>query len=243
MTRESTMLRTIVTIPTYNERENIDPLLDAILNLGAEGLETLVVDDDSPDRTAAAVQQVASRRPGVHLLVRTTERGRGTAGVAGFRRALEMKADLVFEMDADFSHHPRHLPDMVRVLRDREADMVVGSRFIQGGRDADRPFRRRLISELARRYIRLVLGVKPQDVTSGYRGFTAALLEACDLATCRASGPSILLEILFRATLKGFSIKEVPIEFCDRTRGQSTLTFKILLQSLIFVPRLRMRGW
>jgi dolichol-phosphate mannosyltransferase len=237
------MSRTIVTIPTYNERENIGPLLDGLLDLGVPGLETLVIDDDSPDGTAGVVREVAARRPGVHLLVRPDDRGRGTAGVAGFRRALEMGADFVIEMDADFSHHPRFLPALLAVLHADEADIAVGSRFVPGARDADRPVHRRLISELARRYIRAVLGLAIQDVTSGYRAFTARALRECDLATCRARGPSILQETFFRAKVRGLKMLEVPIEFEDRKRGQSTLSLKILVQSLFFVPALRLRGW
>lgn len=237
------MSRTIVTIPTYNERENIGLLLDAILDLGVPGLECLVIDDSSPDGTAQVVEGVRARRSGVHLMVRTGQRGRGTAGIAGFVKALELGADFVFEMDADFSHAPAYLPPMVDVLAKGEAEMVVGSRFIPGGKDADRPFSRRVISEVARRYTRILLGLPVEDVTSGYRGFTRGLLEAVELSTFRSTGPSILQELMFRARVKGFRMKELPIEFVDRTRGQSTLTFKILVQSLLFVPRLRLRGW
>jgi dolichol-phosphate mannosyltransferase len=237
------MLRTIVTVPTYNERENIGQLLDALLDLAVPGLEVLVIDDASPDGTADVVTQVAARRPGVHLLLRQGQRGRGTAGIAGFQKALEMGADFVFEMDADFSHQPKYLPQMVDVLTRGEAEMVVGSRFIPGGRDADRPFARRMVSEVARRYTRVLLSLPVQDVTSGYRGFSRALLSAVELSTFTSTGPSILQELMFRANVKGFRMKEIPIEFVDRTRGQSTLTLKILIQSLIFVPRLRLRGW
>ena len=237
------MPRTIVTIPTYNERLNIGLLLDAILDLQIPGLECLVVDDSSPDGTAQVVEEVAARRAGVHLMVRKGQRGRGSAGIAAFQRALEMGADFVFEMDADFSHDPRYLPGMVSVLTGNSADMVVGSRFIPGGKDADRPFSRRMISEVARRYTRILLSLPVEDVTSGYRGFSRELLTAVELGTFRSTGPSILQELMFRARVKGYRMKEVPIEFVDRTRGQSTLTFKILVQSLLFVPRLRLRGW
>lgn len=237
------MPRTIITVPTYNERENITLLLDAVLDLKVEGLEVLVIDDSSPDGTADAVRAVAARRPGAHLLLRTTERGRGTAGIAGLRKALGMGADFVFEMDADFSHQPRYIPPMLEILTSGGAELVLGSRFIPGGKDADRPFVRRIISELARRYTRGLLGLPVLDVTSGFRGFSRRLLEAVELATFVSTGPSIVQELMFRAHVRGFRMAEIPIEFVDRTRGQSTLTFKILAQSLLFVPRLRLRGW
>ena len=237
------MSRTIITVPTYNESQNIGLLLDALLDLAVPGLEVLVVDDSSPDGTADVVRGVAARRPGVHLMVRTGQRGRGTAGIAAFQRALEMGADFIFEMDADFSHDPKYLPGMVKVLEGKEAELVVGSRFIPGGRDADRPIVRRAISEVARRYTRTLLGLPVEDVTSGYRGFSRALMEAVELSTFRSTGPSIVQELMFRAQVKGFRMKELPIEFVDRTRGESTLTFKILIQSLLFVPNLRLRGW
>lgn len=237
------MSRTIVTVPTYNERENIGLLLDALLDLKLPGVEVLVIDDNSPDGTAEVVRGVAARRPGVHLMVRTGQRGRGTAGIAGFRSALEMGADFVFEMDADFSHDPKYLPGLLDVLQKNEAEIAVGSRYVPGGKDADRPFVRRMISEVARRYTRILLSLPIEDVTSGYRGFSRAVLEAVELNTFTSTGPSIVQELMFRAHVKGFRMKELPIEFVDRTRGQSTLTLKILIQSLVFVPRLRLRGW
>jgi len=237
------MPKTIVTIPTYNERENIGKLLNAIHDLGLVDLETLVIDDRSPDGTGEVVREIQSCRPGIHLIVREGQRGRGTAGIAGFCRALEMGADFVFEMDADFSHHPRYLPEMVRILEGGQTDIVLGSRFIPGGRDADRPLHRRLISEVARRYTRVCLGLSPQDVTSGYRGFRAQALRECEVQTCRSTGPSLLQELLFRAAIKKLVIRETPIEFMDRARGQSTLTLSILIRSLLFVPYLRLRGW
>lgn len=237
------MSRTFVTVPTYNERDNIGLLLDALLDLGLPGVEVLVIDDASPDGTADVVRAVAARRHGVHLMVRTGQRGRGSAGIAGFKKALELGADFVFEMDADFSHDPRYLPALVAMLERGEAELVVGSRFIPGGQDADRPFVRRMISEIARRYTRTLLSLPVEDVTSGYRGFSRRLLEAVDFDTFSSTGPSIVQELMFRAHVKGFKMKELPIVFVDRTRGQSTLTFKILVQSLLFVPRLRLRGW
>jgi dolichol-phosphate mannosyltransferase len=237
-------MKTVVTIPTYNEAANIGLLLDAILDLRIEGLSCLVVDDDSPDGTAKVVEEVAVRRVGaVELLVRKNARGRGTAGIAGFKRALAMGAAVVVEMDADFSHDPRYLPQLLDPLGRDEADLVIGSRFVPGGRDIDRGAHRRLVSWAARHYVRLLLGVKVEDVTAGYRAFSAALMRELDLDTCRSRGPSLVEELLFRAHKKRARIVEVPIEFKDRTRGASTLTARILAQTLFFVASLRWRGW
>ena len=238
------MHRIIATIPTYNESENITDLINDLLDLKLPGLEVLVIDDDSPDGTSNLVDSCARKREGVHLLTRKTERGRGSAGIAGFKKALEMGADFVVEMDADYSHHPRFLPGLVDVLVKGEADIAIGSRFVPGGEDMHRPFVRQLISELARRYIRVVLGLNHiEDVTSGYRGFSAAVLRAVELDTLRSTGPSIVSELLFRSHRKGFKVAERPIEFRDRERGESTLTLGILVENLMFMPRLRLRGW
>lgn len=238
------MSKTIVTVPTYNESLNIVPLIDELLATGVPGLEILVIDDDSPDRTWALVDEAARRDTRVHLLRRLGERGRGTAGVAGFERALELGADHVFEMDADFSHQPRYLPAMAALLTSGSADVVIGSRYVAGGQDFDRGAARQLISTLARRYIQVVLGLTGvEDVTSGYRGFTRAALEAVQVQTLTSRGPSIVSEILFRASRRALRIREIPIEFIDRKRGTSTLTTKILIDNLLFMPKLRRRGW
>lgn len=233
----------LVIIPTYNEKENIQDIVSHVLRLSPV-FDVLVVDDNSPDGTAGVVKDLQAQWPTrVHLLERAGKQGLGTAYIAGFKWAIAKRYDFVFEMDADFSHDPRYLPALVAMLERGEAELVVGSRFIPGGQDADRPFVRRMISEIARRYTRTLLSLPVEDVTSGYRGFSRRLLEAVDFDTFSSTGPSIVQELMFRAHVKGFKMKELPIVFVDRTRGQSTLTFKILVQSLLFVPRLRLRGW
>lgn len=232
------MQRCVVVIPTYNERENIGPLIEEILALPLP-LEILVVDDDSPDGTAGIVREKARRHPGVHLLHRTAERGRGSAGIAGFRQALAMGAEVVVEMDADFSHHPRHIPAMLE--RIRECDLVLGSRFVPGGADLDRGWLRQGITRLAGLYVRTLLGIRTRDVSSGFRCFRREVLERLDLDRMISTGPSVVLEVLYQVVLQGWRVCEIPIIFADRRQGESKLNFGILLETLIMVLRLRAR--
>ena len=228
----------VVMIPTWNERDNIAPLLDELLALPLP-LVLLVVDDNSPDGTAEVVRGMAAEHSRVHLLVRQEGRGRGSAGIAGFRRALEMGAAIVVEMDADFSHQPRHLPAMLAALR--RCDLVIGSRFVEGGADLDRGWLRRVITRLAGCYVRLILGLSTRDVSSGYRCFRRAALEKLDLDQLQSTGPSVVLEILYRTVLAGFRVVEVPIVFVDRHQGESKLNMRILLQTLLMVACIRFR--
>ena len=227
----------VVIIPTWQERENIALLLSELLALPIP-LEVLVVDDDSPDGTAAIVEEIANSNPHVHLLLRASERGRGSAGIAGFRQALEMGAAVVVEMDADFSHHPSHLPAMLNALYD--CDLVIGSRFVSGGADLDRGWLRQLITRLAGIYVRTLLGLSIRDVSSGYRCFRREALANLDLDGMLSTGPSVVLEVLYKLILRGWRVVEVPITFADRRQGESKLNLRILLQSLLMVVKLRM---
>lgn len=229
--------RTVIVIPTYNEAENIRPLLASIHDLLPE-VHLLVVDDDSPDGTWRLVEEAAQENPHIHLLHRTTERGRGSAGIAGFRWALDYGAKFVVEMDADFSHQPQYLPDIL--LKLKEADFVLGSRYVPGGRDSDRGTLRQGISVLANGYARWVLGVPIRDCTSGYRAYRAEVLQRMRLESIDTNGPAILSDMLFRIKLLGCSMAEVPIVFIDRQRGESTLTPAILLEGLWNILRLRL---
>ncbi|CAG0938112.1 dolichol-phosphate mannosyltransferase [Candidatus Brocadiaceae bacterium] len=230
-------------IPTYNERENIGNLIREILNLKIPDLHIVVVDDNSPDGTSGVVKNLSKEHPEVELLLRTAERGRGSAGIAGFKYALEHGADAVIEMDADFSHHPKYIPYMLEAIQN--ADMVIGSRFISGGKDVNRGIIRKVITNLAGIYVRVLLGLKIKDVSSGYRCFKRKVLEAIELDSMVSTGPSIVSEVFYRAHLKGFSIKEIPIAFEDRIRGQTKLNYKILIKTLLMVlkfKRLNKRG-
>jgi dolichol-phosphate mannosyltransferase len=227
---------TYVMIPTYQEAENIRELVQEIRREAPEA-QILVVDDNSPDGTAAIVREIGRTDPRVQVMVRATDRGRGTAGRDGFKRALELGADRVVEMDADYSHHPRYLPAILAASKG--ADVVLGSRCVPGGGERGRPLHRRIVTRLAGRLLRLLLGVDVRDPSSGYRCFRREVLEAVDLDGLVSTGPAIVSELLYRARLKGFSITEVPILFEDRTRGTSKLTVSTLFHVLKTVLRLR----
>lgn len=232
-------MKTMVTILTYNERENIGPLLSKITNL-KEGVEVLVVDDDSPDGTWSIVEDYSKKNPKVHLLRRTSERGRGLAGIAGFKYALENKADYVIEMDGDLSHDPKYIPEFLKKIED--CDAVIGSRLLPGGGETGRGFLRRLITRLAAIYVRILLGFKVTDPTSGYRCYRGKVLKAIDIGTLRAKDPFLLTEMLFRCYKKDFRIKEIPILFQNRKSGASKIGWKILVTYLFKVLKLRVRG-
>ena len=233
-----TLERVIVTVPTYNEALNVDPLLDALLALKPP-VEVLVADDDSPDETWRRVAARAEREPRVHLMHRKTDRGRGLAGRAAFVRALEMGADAAVEMDADFSHPPGAVPRLLAKLEEGY-DLVLGSRAVSGGKDVGRPALRRLITALANVYIRIVLGLSVRDCNSGFRAWRASALRAVRVEETISPGPAIVQELLFKAKLAGLRIAEVPIEFVERARGESTLTLRKLIQGYVMVLRLRL---
>lgn len=230
-------MKTYVMIPTYNERENIGNLVREILNLKISDIHIVVVDDNSPDGTSEVVKNLAKEYPEVEMLLRTTGRGRGSAGIAGFKYALEHGADCVVEMDADFSHHPKYIPSFLEAIQ--EADMVIGSRAVAGGQDINRGIVRRVITFLASVYVKMLLGLKIKDVSSGYRCFKRKVLEAIELDSMISTGPSIVSEVFYRAHLKGFSIKEIPIEFADRTHGQTKLNYIILIKTLLMVLKFK----
>lgn len=232
-------MKTMVTILTYNERENIGPLLDAIMNL-QEDIVALVVDDNSPDGTWKIVEDYAKRNPRVHLLRRTSDRGRGLAGIAGFKYALENKADYVIEMDGDLSHDPKYIPEFLKKIED--CDVVIGSRLVPGGGEVGRGFLRRLITRLAGTYVRALLGFKVTDPTSGYRCYRGKVLKAIDIGTLMAKDPFLLSEMLFRCYKRDFRIKEIPILFRDRKAGASKIGWKILVTYLFKALKLRVRG-
>lgn len=236
MSEEKHSIPVMAMLPTYNEAANVRQLIEALLDT-TEGMEVVVVDDNSPDGTWRITGEIAERDPRVHLVHRKGVRGRGSAGVAGLRYAVEAGAELVVEMDADWSHHPRHIPAMLEAAR--TADVVIGSRFVAGGSESGRSSIRRSITGLANTYIRVVLGLRIRDCTSGFRVFRRQALEQIDLSRMRSNGPAIVQEILMACKRAGCRFAEVPIRFERRRAGQSTLTLKILLTSLVSVLRFR----
>ena len=230
--------KVVVMIPTYNERENIGPLIQDILALPIEdNVSVLVVDDYSPDGTAGEVTDIGRRDPRVCLLLRKEKRGRGLAGIAGFKEALGLGADFIVEMDGDGSHQPVFIPALLDAARRR--DLVLGSRFVEGGKDADRPPHRRLVTFLVRHFIRRLFSVPVRDVSSGFRCFRREVLEKVGLDGLVSTGPSVVLEILYKAHRLGFAIEEVPIVFVDREKGKTKLTGLTLWRTLLMAIRIR----
>lgn len=216
-----------VLLPTYNERENIEALIPALFE--QVDCRVLVVDDASPDGTAEAVERLQKRFPRLRLIKRR-RRGRGSAGVAGFRAILQTPAKAVVEMDADFSHDPRDVPRLLAGLS--KYDIVIGSRLVRGAMDQERSLSRRWTTKLANRYIAAVLRMPPWDITSGFRVYRREVLETVLANPMASNGPSIVVEVLYNAYLQGFYIGQVPIVFRERRKGRSKLGPKILLQSL-----------
>lgn len=231
-------MKIIATVPTYNEAENIVPLIDSLLKT-SRFLDVLVIDDNSPDGTWRIVGGIARKNPRVHLLHRTEEKGRGTAGIAGFKKALELGADLVVEMDADWSHHPRYIRPLLSASK--RADVVIGSRLIAGGGETGRNPVRTLITLCANLYIRTILQLPVKDCTSGYRVFRRWVLEKIDWDRVHSTGPAIVQEVLVAARALGARFAEVPITFEERRAGTSTFNSKILLAGLMAQLRLRLQ--
>lgn len=225
-------------VPTYNESGNIERLIKEILAQG-DDIGIVVVDDDSPDGTWRIVEEYSKKDPRVHLLRRVGRRGRGTAGIEGFLYAVRQGVEFIIEMDADFSHNPSYIPEFLKQMDD--CDLLIGSRMVKGGGESGRSPLRRWITKGANLYIRLILGLPYKDSTSGYRVFRREVLEAIGLDDLISTGPSIVQEVLYKAHLKGFRIKEYPIIFEDRTVGQSTFNTRIMRQSLMMIPKIRCR--
>jgi dolichol-phosphate mannosyltransferase len=225
-----------VVIPTYNEHDTIALLLEQILALPR--FRVLVVDDNSPDGTGDIVAACSREEPRVGLLARAGKQGLGTAYLAGFRRALAEGADYIFEMDADFSHDPMYLPQLLEAA-DRY-DLVLGSRYVPGGGTTDWGMIRRLISQGGNLYARLVLGLPVADATGGFRCYRRQVLETVPLDAVRSNGYSFQIEMVYRTMRAGFQIGEVPIIFPDRRVGQSKMSRRIVVEALINVWKLRL---
>ncbi|HLC64653.1 MAG TPA: polyprenol monophosphomannose synthase [Candidatus Nanoarchaeia archaeon] len=227
-------MKTHVMVPTYNEAGNIGKLLN---ELSLYNVDIVVVDDNSPDGTAEIVKDIMKGNDKVHLLLRKEKRGRGNAGKDGYKYCLENGADYILEMDADFSHEPRDVPRLIEAMND--ADVVLGSRFAEGGSQVGRNILRRTITFFANLYIRLLLGLKVKDCNSGFRCFRREVLEGIDAGKIFSTGPDIVQEVLYKAHLKGFKIKEIPIVFHERVKGESKLGWKQLWRGYLMVLKLK----
>ena len=232
-------MKTFVMIPTYNEKENIRNLIDKILKLKIKNLHIVVADDNSPDGTWKLVQEISRKNKNVHLLLRKKDKGRGAAGKDGFIYCLKHGADAIVEMDADMSHDPKYIPKMIEELKN--ADLVLGSRRVKGSKEIGRGLLRRFVTFGANLYIRLLLGIKVKDCNSGFRCFKRKVLEGIKAENLQSKGPAIVQEVLFKAHLKGFKIKEMPITFVNRTKGKSKLGIPQLAAGYFMVLKLKMQ--
>ena len=221
--------RALVIIPTYNEKDNVGQVIPLVLRQDPS-LDVLIVDDNSPDGTAAIVTEMGHTNPRVHLLQRPGKLGLGTAYIAGFKWGLAHGYDYLLEMDADLSHDPCEIPNFLNAMAD--ADLVLGSRYINGVRVMNWPIRRLLLSRGASLYVRLVTGLPVMDPTGGFKCFRRSVLETIDLDRIRSNGYAFQIEMTYKAWMKGFRIREIPITFTDRYAGQSKMSGGIVREAL-----------
>ncbi len=231
--------KVLVVIPTYNERTNLPLLIPAVLGQDPR-IDVLIVDDSSPDGTGELADELAVADPRVHALHRAAKEGLGKAYIAGFKWALERGYDFVFEMDADFSHDPKFIPEFLRAAED--ADLVIGSRYKAGVNVINWPMSRLLLSIGANQYARWVTGLPLADSTGGFKCFRRRVLEAISLDRVRSNGYAFQIEMSFLAWKKGFRIKEIPIVFTDRVEGQSKMNKRIVREAIWMVWWLRLRS-
>jgi dolichol-phosphate mannosyltransferase len=224
-------------LPTYNERENLEPMLRALGEVLGPDDRVLVIDDNSPDGTGELADRLAGELGYVDVLHRERKEGLGPAYLAGFRRALAEGAELILEMDCDFSHNPKDVPRLVEASAD--ADLVLGSRYVPGGGVENWSPVRKLVSAGGSLYARVLLGVGVRDLTGGFKCFRRAVLEAIDLDAVHSKGYAFQIEITYRAIRKGFRVVEIPIVFVDRQVGGSKMSRTIVLEAIWRVPLLR----
>jgi dolichol-phosphate mannosyltransferase len=230
-------VRAVVVLPTYNERDNIEPYLRALREVSAD-IEVLVVDDNSPDGTAELARALGAELGGVAVLQRPAKEGLGSAYRAGFRQVLDHQPpyDVIVSMDADLSHDPAVIPAMLAAI-EAGADAVIGSRYVRGGGTTDWPVRRQLLSKWGNVYTRTVLQLPTRDCTSGFRAYRATALDAIGPDSTGAEGYAFLTELVRRLTRHGFTTVETPIVFRDRERGKSKMSGRIIVESMLLVTR------
>ena len=236
-------MKTIVVIPTYDEKDNVSPMSEAVLK---HDVEILFVDDNSPDGTGAKIDELVAANPRIHVLHREKKAGLGRAYVAGFQKALELGADLIIQMDCDFSHDPNDIPRLIKAITSPLStstsslpSLLIGSRYVPGGATPGWPFKRRLISRCGGIFIRTVTGMPLRDPTGGFKCWRAETLRKIDFATVASAGYSFQLEMNHRTWKAGCMIKEIPITFTDRVAGYSKITPGIATESIKIALKLR----
>ena len=227
--------KALVIVPTYNERDNLPPLIERLMKLPVT-VEVLVVDDNSPDGTGKLADDIAAKNPQIHVLHRQEKNGLGRAYIAGFKWALERDYEFIFEMDGDFSHNPDDIPSFLKAAQD--ADLVIGSRYRDGIRVINWPLKRLMLSMGAGQYVRTITGMPISDPTGGYKCFRRKTLQALDLDAIRSNGYSFQIEMSHKIWRQGLRIAEVPIIFTDRFIGTSKMSRKIVYEALFMVWRL-----
>ena len=237
-------MKRLVIIPTYNEKENIEAIIKAVFALPVE-FHVLVIDDGSPDGTAAIVKRMIGEQVEQRLFIveRQGKLGLGTAYIAGFKWAIEHKYDYIFEMDADFSHNPNDLVKLYEALANEGADVAIGSRYVTGVNVVNWPMGRVLMSYFASKYVRTVLGIDVHDTTAGFVGYKREVLETIELDKIRFKGYAFQIEMKFTAVKCGFTVKEVPIIFVNRVLGTSKMSGGIFSEALLGVIRLKVSSW
>jgi dolichol-phosphate mannosyltransferase len=228
----------VVCIPTYNERDNVEAIARAALAADAR-VDVLVIDDSSPDGTGEIADEIAAGEPRVHVLHRSRKEGLGKAYLSGFCWALERSYQFILEMDADFSHDPKYLPRFLEAAQSG-ADLVLGSRYVAGGGTVNWGMARQIVSRCGSFYARQVLGLRQRDLTGGFKCFRRRVLESVDLASVRSTGYAFQIELTYRTIKSGFRVQEIPIVFEDRRVGQSKMSWKIALEALTMVWKLRL---
>lgn len=223
-------MHTLIVVPTYNESENLKPLVEAVFAAVPQSVEILIVDDGSPDGTGKLADELAKKFSRLHVLHREKKMGLGTAYVSGFTWGLKRGFEALIEMDADFSHNPRYLPRMLELLATNDA--VIGSRYVSGGGVVNWGLGRKVLSRGGSFYSRTILGAPIRDFTGGFNGWKRAVLEAIDLKSLRSDGYSFQIELKYRAFLCGFKIQEFPIIFEDRKVGKSKMHRRIVFEAL-----------
>jgi dolichol-phosphate mannosyltransferase len=232
------MPKTLVVTPTYNEADNIERLINAVLSQDPS-VESLIVDDNSPDGTSKIVEKLQQSNNRIHLIKRAGKMGLGTAYVAGFKYAIENNYDYVMEMDADFSHDPNEIPNFLKSIK--EFDLVLGSRYINGVRILNWPIRRLILSYGASLYTRIITGMTIKDTTGGFKCFRIGVLKSINLDNIHSNGYAFQIEMNYKVWKKGFKIFELPITFVDRTHGISKMSKKIVYEAVLLVWKLKFK--